>query len=182
MKEFPCNLEGDKRFTRPRGKGEKNAVLPFGDTVQHALNGDVLIITPRMRAALVFICDPGKSVVPFVRLRGFTILGMYTLPEFLGRRIATNFAFVGGVIGSALLPRLTWGSIDLVDALSIRGICKADTKFGCVRLSLPESLGQRFAPSLGLDDSEFGVAIFEDIVGNEGPGATVAPLDPTGVM
>ncbi len=44
VKEFPRDLKGDEGLTRAGGEREQDAFCTIGDGLQHALDGDVLIV------------------------------------------------------------------------------------------------------------------------------------------
>jgi hypothetical protein len=71
VKQLPRNLKGDEGLAGAGGQRQQNALPFFRNGLHHALNGDVLIIAPRMRAALVLERHGGKAVAPqFGKLTG----------------------------------------------------------------------------------------------------------------
>ena len=64
MKELPSNLKRDEGLTRASGKREQDALLIFRNRFHHALDGDVLVIPARMRAALVLEGHASETVAP----------------------------------------------------------------------------------------------------------------------
>ena len=58
--------------------------LSVGDRLQHALDGDVLVVAALEVAALVLERHGGEAVAPGVRF------GERQVPEFVGRRVARH--------------------------------------------------------------------------------------------
>ena len=57
MKQLPRDLKRDEGLARAGGEREQDACLEGGDGLQHAPDGDVLVVAPRMRTAFVFESD-----------------------------------------------------------------------------------------------------------------------------
>ena len=115
--------------------------------LQHAFDGDVLVVAALEVATLVLKRHGGEAIAPGV---GF---GEGPVPEFVGRGIRRR---------SRLPCRL---HVDGVDALAVGGVGEANRELCGVLLGLRDAFGERFVPGLGFDDGELGVAVFEDVVG-----------------
>ena len=109
VEEFPRNLKRDERLARAGGEREQDARLIRGDGLQHALNGDVLIVAARMRTALVLKRHGGEAVTPGVRF------GEGQVPEFFRAGITRDVA---------LRAR---DHVYAIDGLTVGGISKAST-------------------------------------------------------
>ena len=129
VEQLPGDLEGDEGLARAGGQRQQDAVAASGDGLQHALDGDVLVVAALEIAAPVLEGDGGEAVAPGV------LLGKGQVPEFVGRRVAGQFAF------GALLH------VDAVDALAVGGVGEADGELAGVVLGLRHALGQRRHPT-----------------------------------
>ena len=149
VEQLPGDLKGDEGLAGAGGQREQDALLLGGDGLQHALDGDVLVVAALEIAALVLERHGGEAVAPGVRL------GKGQVPEFVRRRVAGHLA---------LGPLL---HVDAVDALAVGGVGEADGELAGVVLRLRHAFGQRFVPRLGLDDGQLGVAIDQHVIGGE---------------
>ena len=77
VEQLPGDLEGDERLARAGGQREQDALLPVGDRLQHALDGDVLVVAALEVAALVLERHGGEAVAPGV------LLGEGQVPQFV---------------------------------------------------------------------------------------------------
>lgn len=159
LEELPGNLEGDKGFAGACGEGQENAFAAAGDRIEDALDGNVLVIAGSVGAAFVFVGDIGEAIPPVVGL------GVGEVPEFLGRRPGVGFAFLGGF------------AVDGVDALAVARVGEADIELFGVVFGLSQTGGQRRRIGFGFDNGQLGVAIDEDLVGNQRLGATSFAFD-----
>ena len=82
VEELPGDLEGDEGLAGAGGQREQDALLAGGDRLHDALDGDVLVVAARVRAALVLEGHGGEAVAPGVRL------GEGERPELVGRGVA----------------------------------------------------------------------------------------------
>ena len=162
MKELPGDLKGDEGLARAGGEGKQNAFVAGGDRRHHPLDGDVLVVAAGMRAALVLEGHGGEAVAPGVGL------GVGQRPQRLGAGIAGHLALVAGL------------HVDGVQPAPVGGVGEAHGELAGVVLGLAHALGQRAVEGLGLDDGEFGVAVFEDVVADERLAAPAAALDSAG--
>ncbi len=159
MEEFPGDLEGDEGFAGAGGEGEEDAVLVVGDGVEDFFDGDVLVVAGEEITAAVFEGDGGEAVAPEV------FVGEGFLPEFVGGGEAQwpgDFAFLAGF------------HVDGVEALAVGGVGEAELEFAGVVLGLGSAFGEELVPGFGFEDGEFGVFVFEDVIGDEGFAAATA--------
>ncbi len=162
VEELPRDLEGNEGFARSGGEREQDALFVLGDGREDALDGDVLVIAARMRAAFVLIGHLGKAVAPRVRLgEGFC-------PEFLRRGKRRDLTLRAGL------------HVDAVDARAVGRVGEAHRELASVVFCLPDSLGEGFGNCLGFDSGELCAPKFEDIVRLERLAASAAPLDAAG--
>ena len=124
-------------------------VLVGGDRLHDPLDGDVLVVAARVRAALVFEGHGGEAVAPGVGL------GEGQRPELVRRGVGLDLAFLAGL------------HVDAVDALAVGGVGEAHGQLAGVVLGLADALGQLLVPGLGLDDRQLAVAIDQHVVGDE---------------
>ncbi len=134
-------------------------MLVFGNRLQYALDGDVLVVTPWMRAAFIFVGNGGETVAPRI------CFGEGSCPEFVRRWVGGSFAFFGGL------------HINGVDAVSIGGVGVADGEFGGVIFRLSHALGESLVLCFCLDDGELGVAINQHIICDVRLAASSATFD-----
>ena len=137
VEQLPCDLKGDEGLARAGGEREQDALLVGGDGLQHALDGDVLVVAALEIAALVLEGHGGEAVAPGVRSAKVQV------PEFVRRRVARHLAFRAAL------------HVDAVDALAVGGVGEADGQLAGIVLGLRHAFGQRFIPRLGLDDGQF---------------------------
>ncbi len=159
VEEFPCDLKRDEGLARACGEREQDALAVVRDGLHDALDGDVLIIPPGMRAALVFVGHISEAVAPRVGLRE----GHF--PEFVRRGVCGDLAF---------LTRL---HVDGVDAASVGGVGVADGELAGVIFGLADTLSQLLVLRLGLNHGELHVAIYQHIDGDIRLAAPTAPFD-----
>ena len=148
LKQLPRQLKGDEGLARAGGQSQQDAVAPVGNGVQRASDRHVLVIAALPGAALVLERHGRKTVAPCIRL------GKCQIPQF----------FRAGVV-----RRITFGArrhVDAIDGLPIGGVSEAHTQALCIALGLPYALGVGLVPGLGLHHGQFGVAVYQYIVGN----------------
>ena len=160
VEELPADLEGDEGLARAGGQRQQDAVAAGGDGLQHAVDGDVLVVAALEIPAPVLEGDGGEPVAPGV------LLGEGPVPEFVGRRVAGQLAF-----GPLL-------HVDAVNALAVGGVGEADGELARVVLGLRHALGQRLIPRLGLDDGQLGVPIDQHVIGAERLAAPPLAFEP----
>ena len=159
MKQFPRDLKGDERLARARGQRQQNALLVVRDRLHHPLDGDILVVTARMRTAFVFKWHSGEAVAPRVGLREGCG------PKLVGRGIGGNGTF---------LARL---HINSINALAVGGVGESHRHLARILFALRHAFRQRFVPRLGFDHGQFLVAIDQHIIGGERLAAFAMPLD-----
>ena len=118
VEEFPCDLKGDEGLAGAGGEREQDACSVVGDGLQHALDGNVLVVADLDVAALVLERHGGEAVAPCVRL------GERQVPEFIRRRVIARLAFLAGL------------HVDAVDALAVGGSRRSGLP-SCRRSSWP---------------------------------------------
>ena len=118
VEQLPGDLKGDEGLAGAGGEREQDRGRLVGDGLQHPLDGDVLVVAARVRAALVLEGHGGEAVAPGVRL------GKGQVPEFVRRRVRWTLA---------LRARL---HVDAVDALAVGGVGEADGQLAGVVLGL----------------------------------------------
>ena len=77
LEQLPGELEGDEGLAGAGRQRQQDAVLPRGDGLQRAPDGDVLVVARLPVAALVLERDGGEAVAPDV------LLGKDPVPEFV---------------------------------------------------------------------------------------------------
>lgn len=147
LKELPCDLKGDEGLAGAGRQRQQDALLPARDGFEYAVDGDVLIVARRPRAALVFQRHGGEAVTPAI------FFGVGPAPEFVGSGEAFHVAF---------LARL---HVDGVDAPAIGGTGEADGQLLRVGFGLAQAFGDVGVTFLGLNDGKALATIEEDIVG-----------------
>ena len=161
VEQLPGDLKGDERLAGAGGERQKNALLVGRDGFHCPLDGDVLKVAAGMGAALVLEGHGGEAVAPRDGL------GEGQVPEFVRRGIARRLAFLAGL------------HVNAVNALAIGAIGVANGHDSGVVLGLRQALGQGLVPGLGFDDGELGVAIFENVVGDERLGTPTLAFEAT---
>ena len=148
LKQFPGDVEGNERLARARGQREQDALLAPGDTVEHAVDGNLLIVAQRLLAVLIErLC--AEYVTPVV---GLTEL---PLPELVGRWKLVYLPF-------AALLRV---AVNLIDVVAVGSVGEADIERRGIVLGLRHALLVAHLVALGLHDGELHVAVDEHVVG-----------------
>src|SRR6185437_13121931 len=158
-KQLPGDLKGDEGLAGSGGESEKDARLFGRDRLEHAVDGDVLVIASLEIPALVLEGDGGEAVAPRI------CFGEGQAPQLVGPWKARQSAFLAGL------------HVDAIDALPVARIGEADGELAGIILRLRHAFGQGFVPGLGLDHAELVRAIFEDVIGDERLGAAAKTFD-----
>ena len=158
-KSFQATWKAMKVLPVPVASVSRMRCLLVGDRLHDALDGDVLVVARRVRAALVLEGHGGEAVAPGV------LLGEGERPELVGRGIGRQLALRAGV------------HVDAVDALAVGRVGEAHGHLAGVVLGLGDALGERLVPRLGLDHGQLAVAVDEDVVGGERLAAVAVALD-----
>ena len=158
MKQLPSNLKRNGSFAGACGQCQQDAITPVCNGFEHAPDGNFLVITAVPRAASVFERHGREAVSPGVALnKGFG-------PQLVGCGVTSDIA---------LLAR---GHVHAVNGLTVGGVGEAHRQLFSVLLGLCQTFGVRFAPGLGLDHCELGVAVNQHVVSNLGLGALALAL------
>ena len=123
MIQLPRQLEGDEGFAGAGSQRQQHAVAPVGNRRQHAINRDVLVITPLEITALVFEGHRSETVAPDVLGR------IQPLPQFLRPRKLRHLGLSPGL------------HVDGVNALAVAGIGEANRQLARVILGLAHAFG-----------------------------------------
>lgn len=151
-------MEGDRRFARASGEGEENPIFVFGDGLQGVVDGDLLIVARRLRAADVFKGDGVEAFFPFVGGEGL-------LPEFFGRGKIFDETF------------RACEHVDLINFFAVGGVGEGELKFLSVVFRLSDSLADFVLVALGFDDGELATFVNEDVIGDKRFAARAARLN-----
>ena len=148
VEELPRELERDVGFARSGGEREQDPLVSVGNRFEDLVDGDLLVVPRRVRAALGLGSDIGEPVAPLIAL------GERHVPQFLRGRVRRNVLLVTG------------RHVDRVDLTAVRRVGEADVELGCVLLRLADTLGVREVEPFGLDHRELLAAVLEHVVGD----------------
>ena len=161
-KSFQASWKAMKVLPVPVARvSQQDAILSRRDGFEDAPDGDILIVARLPLAALVLEGDGGEAVAPGV------LLGEDDIPEFIRRRISGNILLRAGC------------HIDLIDADTIGGVGEAGLQLAGILLGLPDALGIRQIPPLGLDHGQLVIAVGQHVVGNVLFRPLAGPLQPS---
>ncbi len=144
-------------LARAGGQREQDAIAPSADGLEHAGNGDLLVVAPLPGTALVLERDGGKTFTPrhaTPRRGGRLGLREGLRPERLGAGEARHVALGAG------------GLVDAVDGLPVGAVGEAHRQLCGVALGLRDALRMWLRPGLGLHHRELGVAVDQRVVGD----------------
>jgi hypothetical protein len=158
VEELPRDLEGDEGLSRAGREGEQDAVALRGDGLQHALDGDVLVVPRPEVPAPVLEGHGGEAVAPGVRLREGAV------PQLVWGGETGDLALHAGL------------HVDAVHALPVAGVGEPHGQLPRVVLGLRDAPGQRLVPRLGLDHRQLAVAVHQHVVGGQRTPAPPVPL------
>ena len=104
MKQLPSQLESNKRLACTCGQRQQNTLLPIGNSCQHPLYRNVLVIAALPIAAAVFKWHSGKTVSPRVLRRKLAVPQLVWRGERL--QLALNTCFHVNAIKALAIARI----------------------------------------------------------------------------
>ena len=152
-------MEGNESLASAGGQGEEDALPVVRHGRQDTLNGGVLVVAALEVTTTVLKWHCGKAVAPGVLDR------KYPVPEFIWRGVLRDLALSAGF------------HVNAVDALAVGGVGEPDRQLAGIVLGLAYALRDLLIPSLGLDHSQLGIAVFQHVIGDERLGAPALALN-----
>ena len=156
LEQFPTYLKSHVCLTRACSHGEQYALLLVGDSCEHIVNGDLLIVPWHSSAAYVERLEV-EPVSPIVGL------GKSHLPQLVGRGEGVDQLFGGrnDIVAECVLH----AHVDEIDLIAVGGIGVANLQHCGIEFGLLHTGRHIFFIGLGFNHGEFDTLVLEDIIG-----------------